>query len=59
MAQVLLEKSDGPAQRGAHAQCGSISLRAIGIPPERSDIPALLVVSLFTLPPFFTSCPSK
>lgn len=21
MAQVLLEESDGPAQRGAHAQC--------------------------------------
>lgn len=34
-------------------------LRALGIPPERSDVPTLLVVGLFTLPPFFTSCPSS
>lgn len=59
MAQVLLEESDGPGQRGAHAQCGSITLRALGIPPERSDVPTLLVVGLFTLPSFFTACPSS
>lgn len=36
-----------------------ITLGALGIPPERSDVPTLLVADLFTLPSFFTSCPSS
>lgn len=34
MARVLLEERDGPAQKEAHVQCGSIPPRALGIPPE-------------------------